>query len=153
MQSLQTFTSYTSVIAVAEAEIMLESKKRSQTSRMSQKPHRLKASINVLKKIPSDSVRISITANSKNTIMQPHVHRVGNSLNSSFINLSNFVHGAQTCFVISILLPVAIAQRKFRQKGIIDFSDFGYVALEFVGSKLISNDSNSRKSLGSHRNG
>lgn len=61
--------------------------------------------------------------------MHPDVHRVCHSLHSTLIHLHYLLRGAQARLMISILLPVAVAQRKLREKCIISSLDLQYVVL------------------------
>lgn len=79
--------------------------------------------------LPSNGVRISISAYSKNTIVQPHIYRICHALNSSFINLHYFVTRAKTCLMICIFLPITVTQRKFCQECIISLPNLQNVPL------------------------
>lgn len=79
--------------------------------------------------LPSNGVRISISAYSKNTIVQPHIYRICHTLNSSFIDLHNFVTRAKTCLMICKFLPITVTQRKFCQECIISLPNLQNVAL------------------------
>lgn len=81
------------------------------------------------KALPSNGVRISVSAYSKNTIVQPHIYRICHALNSSFIDLHNFVNGANTCLMICIFLPITVTQRKFCQECIISLPNLQNVPL------------------------
>lgn len=79
--------------------------------------------------LPSNGVRISISAYSKNTIVQPHIYRICHALNSSLIDLHNFVDRAKTCLMICIFLPITVTQRKFCQECIINLPNLQNVSL------------------------
>lgn len=79
--------------------------------------------------LPSNGARISISAYSKNTIVQPHIYRICHTLNSPFIDLHNFVNRAKTGLMICIFLPITITQRKFRQECIINLPNLQNVPL------------------------
>ncbi len=61
--------------------------------------------------------------------MHPDVHRVCHSLHSTLIHLHYLLRGPQARLMISILLPVAVAQRKLRKKCIVSSLDLQYVVL------------------------
>lgn len=79
---------------------------------------------NIKRISPSDGVRIVICWDCKFTIMQPDVNGICHCQNSPLIHLHNFIDSAQATLMVSILFPISITQGKFRQKRIIDSSDF-----------------------------